>query len=253
MRPAGETIDTSKYGVELLEESRAKAFVVEHHYSGSYPAARLRVGLFRSRELVGVAVFSVPMHNGVVPSYVEGLAPAAGIELGRFVLLDDVPANGETWFLGKAFRVLRAELPEVRALLSFSDPIRRVSADGSTVLPGHVGTIYQAHNGRYVGRSTARTVHVAADGRLVSPRALSKIRKDERGAAYALRQLLAMGAPERQPHEKGAAYVSRALIEGPFRRVRHPGNHAYLWPVGDTRIVRSFAPALAYPKRSEAA
>lgn len=47
-RPAGEPIDPSRYGVELIAEQVARDFVVREHYSGSYPAARCRVGLFRS-------------------------------------------------------------------------------------------------------------------------------------------------------------------------------------------------------------
>ena len=257
-RPSAEPIDPRAFGVEPIDERAAKAFVVEHHYSASYPASRLRVGLFRSRsfarpELVGVAVFSVPMHPTVLPAYVDGLAPSAGIELGRFVLLDDVAGNGETWFLARAFGVLRVELPDVRALLSFSDPVRRTATDGRVVLPGHVGTIYQAHNGRYVGRSKSKTLHVAGDGRVVSARSISKIRNEERGAAYAYRQLVDMGAPARRVGEDPGEYVRRALLEGPFRRVRHPGNHAYLWPIGDARIARAFPPALPYPKLAEAA
>ena len=45
--------------------------------------------------VVGVAVFSVPMHGGVIPKH-TGVAAAEGVELGRFVLRDSVPGNGET-------------------------------------------------------------------------------------------------------------------------------------------------------------
>lgn len=232
-RPAGEPIDPSAYGVEVLDEAPAKVFVVEHHYAASYPAARFRAGLFRARrfsrpELVGVAVFSVPMQPAAVRRH-AGLEPAAGVELGRFVLLDDVPANGETWFLARAFRLLRAEKPDVRAVLSYSDPLPRTAADGRLVKPGHLGTIYRAFNGRHVGRSSRRVLLLDRDGRAVSGRSLSKIRRGERGAEAAIRSLVAAGAPPRRPHEDGAAYVTRALADGSFRRMPHPGNLAYVW------------------------
>lgn len=249
-RPAGEVIDPTRYGVEPIDERAAKAFVEAHHYSGSYPAARVRLGLFLSRafwapELVGVCVFGVPAQARTLPRYAPGAED--GVVLSRFVLLDEVPANAETWFLARAFRALRASHPAVGAVVSYSDPLRRTTADGAVILPGHVGTIYQAFNGRYLGRSGSETLHLSADGRVVSRRALSKIRNDERGAAYAYRQLLGLGAPPRRPLEEGAAYVVRALAEGPFRRVRHPGNHVYAWP-----LVRSceLAPTAGpYPKR----
>jgi hypothetical protein len=259
-RPAGEVIDPSRYGVEpIASDSIAKAFVETHHYSGSMPAARSRVGLYRVRgpgmgtELVGVAVFSVPMQQAVVPKWLPGLAPIEGVELGRFVLLDDVPGNGETWFLARAFRCVRAELPGVKGVVSFSDPVRRTTSDGEVVMPGHVGTIYQGLNARHVGRSKPRVLLLGGDGRVVSPRTVSKLRNEERGKEYAYRELLAMGAPERCPHEDAAAYVARALREGPFRRMRHPGNLCYTWWLADGRERRDLEarslPALPYPRR----
>lgn len=243
-RPAGEPIDPARYGVELISEAEARAFVVRHHYSGTYPAARLRVGLFRASgtgrpDLVGAAVFSVPMQPASIPRW-TGVGAAEGVELGRFVLLDDVEANGETWFLARAFRQLTAELPEVRAVLSYSDPVPREAADGRVVMPGHLGIIYRAHNGRFVGRSSSRTLLLGPDGRAVSGRSLTKIRLGERGAGYAERQLLQMGAPPRWAGESGESYVRRALGCGAFRRVRHPGNLAYVWAL--TRDTRRLLP-----------
>lgn len=56
-RPAGETIRTSDFDVEIIrDDSTAKRFVLAHHYSGSYPAAVLRAGLYQRGALEGVAV-----------------------------------------------------------------------------------------------------------------------------------------------------------------------------------------------------
>lgn len=65
-RPSGELIDPRQFEVAEIPEAEAKGFVVRHHYSGSYPAARFRVGLFRADELVGVAVFSHPCSDRVI-------------------------------------------------------------------------------------------------------------------------------------------------------------------------------------------
>lgn len=70
---------------------------------------------------------------------------------------------------------------------------------------------------------------LAPDGRSVNERTLSKIRLGEQGAGYAVRQLQALGAPAPCLGEDGAAYVSRALEEGNFRRVPHPGNLTFTW------------------------
>lgn len=252
-RPAGEVIDVERYEVEPIEELVAKRFIVSHHYSASYPAACVRAGLYRrtlghARELVGVAVFSVPPQPRALPRW-TGTDDA--LELGRLVLLHDVPGNGESWFLSGAFRVLTSERPGLRAVLSYSDPMVRRTADGELVTPGHVGVIYQAHNGRYVGRSEARWCWFDRAGRIVSRRALSKVRGDERGAASAYAALVAQGAPERRALEDGAAWVARALVEAPWTRVRHPGNLAYVWPIGSDRkrTAAGFPPALPYIRR----
>src|SRR5579862_3731591 len=116
------------YGIEIIPERIAKPFVLNHHYSGTYPAARLAVGLFRSsaaaRELVGVAVFAVGIQPRSIPAYTSYPA-SAGVELSRFVLLDDVKFNGETYFLARAFRALRDTLSDVDVCLSYADPLER--------------------------------------------------------------------------------------------------------------------------------
>lgn len=245
-RPAGEPIDTSRYGVEVVEERDARRFVIAHHYSASMVAARVCVGLFRSRawitsELVGVAVFSVPAGPAVLGRWFDEV-PA--VELGRLVLLDEVPANGESWFVARAFRALRRELPDVRGVLGFSDPVQRVSADGRIIVPGHIGTVYQALNGAYLGRSTPRTLIVAPDGSILSERALSKLRTGDRGAAYTYALLKRWGAPVRRIDEDGGAYVRRALADrNLFRRVRHPGNLAYGWRLDGAKLASA-----PYPK-----
>lgn len=244
-RPAGEPIDPRRYAVDVLDsDNLAREFVRAHHYSGTFPAARARVGLFHDLDLVGVAVFSVPCNKATIPAYAPDLEPNEGVELGRFVLLDEVPANGETWFLARAFRLLREVKRDVRMVLSYSDPVERRSLSGELVLPGHVGTIYQAFNGAYLGRSRAETHIVDADGRVLNRRSLSKIRNQERGHDAAYRRLLAAGAPERKRGEDPADYVTRATSS--FRKLRHPGNHVYTWAFD--RGVRFSRPSQPFPK-----
>lgn len=239
-RPAGEPIDTARHGVDgIAKDTPAKAFVEAHHYSHRFVAARVRAGLYAGGELVGCCVFSVPGQKATIPHYVRCLdsRTPTGVVLGRLVLLDDVPANGESWFVARALRLLKAEKPELDAVVSYSDPVVRTSAAGALVMPGHVGTVYQALNAAYVGRSRKETVALDAGGRVVDRRALSKIRNDESGAGYAYEHLLSVGAPRRRPLEDGAVYVKRALREGPFRAFRHPGNHVYVWTLKPDVVV----------------
>lgn len=243
-RPAGEVIVPSQYDVAAIAEGPAKAFVIEHHYSGSFPAARFRFGLYQRGELAGVAVFSHPCRDEVLTSVFPGVVTAA-VELGRFVLLDEVPGNGETWFLARCFEQLRGH---VRGVVSFSDPVPRTTFDGRPMMPGHVGTIYQAGNGVYLGRASARTLRLLPDGRVFSARAAQKIRSLDRGWRYSAAVLEAFGA---DPVDVGdsTGWLRRWLPQL-TRTMRHPGNHRYAWG-----IARGVVPAgkrAPYPKRIEA-
>lgn len=263
-RPAGEPIDTSRYGVEVISEREARVFVEQHHYSHTFPACRFAVGLFEQRsswfapELVGVAVFSIGVQPGSFSRY--GLLPDGisakdaarrGVELGRFVLLDDVRANGETWFLARARALLREEKPEVEVVLSYSDPVPRRSRAGEVVMPGHVGTIYQASNADYHGRGTSRLLWMAPDGSVINGRALSKIRNDEKGAAYAAEALRLLGAPRQRMGEDGRAWLERVLKSGCFTRFKHGGNHAYSWRMGGKGRGKRPEDAPAFPKQRD--
>ncbi|MBC8737212.1 hypothetical protein F6X40_10370 [Paraburkholderia sp. UCT31] len=239
-RPAGEVFDTTRAEVVGLDESDAKLFVKAHHYSGSYPAARFRAGIvvkppFAPAYLGGVAVFSVPMTQSVIPATLA-LAPAHGVELGRFVLLDSLEANAETWFLGRAFRLLKRHLPEVKGVVAYCDPVERRNAAGELVKRSHTGTIYRAHNAIYRGQGKGRTLWLLPNGQVASERALSKLRSGECGTEYAARQLLEQGAPARLFAESGADWIERLKNTGFLQPLAHPGNHRFVWRLDGARL-----------------
>jgi hypothetical protein len=246
-RPAGEVIDPREFDVApIATDNEAKAFVVGHHYSGSYPAARWRFGLYRHGVLVGVAVFSVPCSPAVLTRVFPG-DPNDSVELGRFVLLPEVLANGESWFLGRAFELLRRD--GLRGVVSFSDPMRRTNVHGEEVFGGHIGGIYQAHNGVYLGRTKPEGLKLLPNGQALSGRMRSKIRNVERGWVAAVAKLVALGAPELAVGADPAEWL-RSVEAQLCRTVRHPGNHRYGWALtGNGR--RSPAPpaALWGPRR----
>lgn len=229
--------DRARYEVAAIDRATAKRFVIGHHYSGSYPAGRIMFGLYCAEALVGVAVLSTPVASKVLTSVFPGLVPSyESIELGRFVLLDAVPANGESYFLGQVFRLAAAQ--GIRGVVSFSDPVPRRAGDGRLVMPGHVGTIYQATNARYLGRNTARSAHLLPDGTVLNARSLQKVRRQEQGREYVERLLVAHGAVARARHEDPTAWLGRALVQARTRCVRHAGKHRYAFVVGRTSTER---------------
>jgi hypothetical protein len=320
-RPAGETIDTRRYEVApILGDGPAKSFVLAHHYSASYPAARFRFGLYTiggtldgyhlpidraglgasrrgnrtgegvaaesaadlvslgndgpsveprkrkgvsghgspvckvgaspareapDRHLVGVAIFSVPMRKEVITSPLK-CAFAEGTELGRLVLLDAVPGNGESWFVARCFDLLKRQ--GIAGVVSHSDPVPRQTADGEIVLPGHVGFVYQALSAVYLGRTKARALKLLPDGRVLSDRAEAKIRAGDSRWRSAARPLIEAGAAEPaddSPHALRA--WANLWIPRLTRRMPHAGNHRYAWAL-DRRLRKLLPTAQPYPK-----
>lgn len=260
--PPGETIRPEEFGVEVIREAVARSFVQTHHYSGSFPAARLSVGLYRKTGVhparpVGVAVFSVPMQRAAIPRY-TGFEAVEGVELGRFVCAPEVAYNGETWFLKRALAALSKEKglhatgqTGVRAVISYADPLERRDASGLITKQAHAGQIYQAHNALFAGRAKPRWLWLNRNGQVVSERGLSKLRNLERGHGYVERALLACGAAPRRCGEHPADWLNRILRPPLFQRIRHPGNFVYCFGLGRTdakRIAGHLPERQAYPR-----
>lgn len=243
-RPIGETIDPHAYEVApIATDNEARAFVCAHHYSGSYPAARYRAGLYaRGGGLVGVAVLSVPSSQAAL----DAALPYPGTEraeLGRLVLLDHVPANAESWFLTQALRLAR-EHKGIEYVVSHSDPMPRVNARGERVFVGHIGTVYQAMSATFVGLTERRTRRVLPDGRTLDNATIGKVRRRASGWEYGTRLLMSYGASE--PTGEWTAWV-RSAVEQVSRPVRHTGNYRYLFGT-DRRARRSLPAGQRYPK-----
>lgn len=240
-RPAHEGgFDARRYRLVQIPEAPARRFVIEHHYSHSFPAARLSFGLLEGEHLVGVVVLGVPMHPRVLTRPFPTLGAHTAAEISRMILLDEVPSNAESNLLGRLFRL--AADHGVRGLVAFSDPLPRLLG-GRLLMPGHVGHCYRVTGGRYLGRGTARTITILPDGTVLTARVQSKLCRGERGAAGVRALLVALGATpladlvaeyalqgvELTP----AQWLDLALEQVGARQVRHRGCHRFVWPVGD--------------------
>lgn len=243
--PAAGEIDARRLAVDVIDTHKvAGPFVRAHHYAASIPVTRLSVGLFADGaggrpELVGVCVFSHPVNDASVPKNAGLTNPRTACDLGRLVVLDSQGCNAESFLVARAFRLLRREKPEILSVISYADPVRRIDADGRVFMPGHVGGLYAVMAARYVGRSSLRTDLILPDGRPVSSRALSKIRNAECGQRYAIDDLLSAGARPLRHGEDRGEWLADLQQSGFLRRRRHPGCHAYVFPL--TRAARHAA------------
>ncbi|MEU7802673.1 hypothetical protein AB0B10_25775 [Micromonospora arborensis] len=237
--------------VAAAPEAEVKRFVLDHHYAATFPAARLRYGLYRRGQLVGAIVLGVPMSAQVLTNVFPELdAYTESLELSRLIILDVIPANAESWFCAQAFRLAADQ--GVRGLVAFSDPLPRV-VNGIQTTPGHWGTVYQALGASYLGRGTPRTLTMLPDGTTLTARARQKVVGGEQGCAGVIARLTAAGATPPAPGEDLSVWIDVALRAVGAVQVRHPGNHRYAFPVARSRRERTSTaiamPSRPYPKR----
>lgn len=250
----------ARYDVAEIAEAQARDFVLAHHYSQAWPSAMIRYGLFDGGDLVGAIVIGTPMGNNVLTLPFPNLVPnRESAELSRLVLLDAVPGNAESWFATRAFELAALprvnskgeDMPGLRGIVAFSDPVARV-VNGRQVMPGHVGTIYQAKNAVYTGTASPRSLKMLPDGSVFSARAKSKITGGERGAAGAIAQLVSRGASPLLPGQDVNAWLRAALQQVGAKNVRQRGVHRYVFRIGDKTSRRGVViglPSKPYPKR----
>jgi hypothetical protein len=144
--------DTSKLSIRLITKSVAKDIIVNNHYSGLWTKVSYAIGLFTSEveehtffnnvedKLIGVACYGDPIGRSAGQSITPVLERTEVLELTRLFVFDGYGSNIESWFFAKTFDWLRENVPQIKALISYSDPKE-----------GHCGTIYQATNWLYQG------------------------------------------------------------------------------------------------------
>jgi hypothetical protein len=246
-----------RFDVAPIDHAAAAAFVRQHHYAATWPSVTLAYALHDHSGdrpvLAGIIARGMPTDDRVLTNPFPSLVPNdESLEWSRLVLVDDVPANGESRFAARAFELAAAH--GIRGIVTFADPLARSSrtpAGPALVKPGHIGIVYQALNMSYLGRATPRTLRVLPDGTVLTARAISKVRTGERGAGGVISRLVQLGAPRPDGQLDPAAWLDVAFDAIGAYRQRHPGNYRYAVRIGTrsqrTRTIIAM-PAAAYPK-----
>jgi len=152
--------DFSKLRIKNLRAKRAKKFIKRFHYShGCHNGPSPNYGLMFSNRLIGVCMFATPCSENVRASILGKEHKDAVIELHRLYTIDDAPKNCESWFVSRCLNKLKEDKTRVKVVISFSDTTE-----------GHYGTIYQACNAWYYGKSSPATFYKDKNGRLRHPR-----------------------------------------------------------------------------------
>ena len=148
------------YEVVKIPCKQAKEYIIKNHYShGCHNAPSPCYGLFKSGELIGVLMFATPCSEAVRSSIWGVNHKDSVIELHRLHILDVTPKNAESWFISRCIALLKQDRPKTRGIISFSDTTQ-----------GHSGTIYQATNFYFIGKTSSATFYLDDTGRLRHPR-----------------------------------------------------------------------------------
>lgn len=144
------------YVVLPVDFKTARAFVAQHHYArGMHNGPTALFGLWDGPSLLGVVAFATPCSEAVRSSVFGPDHKGRVTELSRVVLIDEAPHNSESFFVSRALRLLKESRPDIWAVVSFADTAH-----------GHVGTIYQASNLWYAGRSKSAQHFIDTEGRI---------------------------------------------------------------------------------------
>lgn len=158
----GGAIPTSplQYRVGRIEKLVAYRYFRERHYSKSCsPNVFPAYGLFDGFEMIGALAFHIPTSENLREGILGKEHKRSVLELHRLFIEDCTPKNTESWFIGLCLRLLKKEVPSIRAVVAFSDPTE-----------GHVGTVYKATNFRAMGQGSPARFYRDKEGRLRYPR-----------------------------------------------------------------------------------
>lgn len=112
-------------------------WMIRRHYLHKWPGVVVAIlALCRDDEPVGCIVFALP------PAATYKRYGGLTWELARLWVDDSEPTNTESWFIARAVRWVKANRPDVWALVSYADPS-----------VGHLGTVYRAANWMADGRT----------------------------------------------------------------------------------------------------
>lgn len=159
------------YTVKQISAADAKAYIRKYHYAhGCINAPTKCYGLFEPGNdgewfqedagFIGVCMFATPCSENVRSSVFGSEYKDHVIELHRLHILDRTPKNTETWFIARCLRRLKEDMPEIWAVISFSD-----------LTEGHTGVIYRAANAYRLGSTGGESrFYLDGSGRLRHPR-----------------------------------------------------------------------------------
>jgi len=204
----------SKIIMKEVPHKIAKEYIEKNHYSHKIPQAiKFRFGFYYDDKLIGCCIYSVPANYHCVSCLFDDEQQLICVELSRFYGEDDTCKNFESYCISKTFDILKDKYDFI---LSYADSYFN-----------HVGTIYQALNFLYLGKTNKETRFLYND-KLITRRALGR-----------------NGNSEKEDREK-------LLLLG-AKQIKMPGKYKYIYLICNRRRKKELlkklkCSVLPYPK-----
>lgn len=127
--------------LEPCTAKEVRPFIEENHYSKSINGVKITqcFKVMFGGALVGAVLFG-QLSTTAWKKF--GESEREVLELRRLVLLDACGRNSESRVIGWCLRWVKKNLPDVRVIVSYADPMH-----------GHTGVIYKASNFKMVGKT----------------------------------------------------------------------------------------------------
>lgn len=139
--------------VDWCSYQAAKYAVMHWHYSKAMPTGKiLKIGVWEDDRFIGAVLFSRGANKEIGSPY--GLKQTGVCELTRVAL--DIHKSPVSRVVTAAMKMLRKQSPALRLIVSYADPLQL-----------HNGTIYQAMNWVYVGKTRAQPSLLCPDGSIL--------------------------------------------------------------------------------------
>jgi hypothetical protein len=134
-----------EFDVELAKREDVEVFI-KRHYLQKFPTGIKKIYAIHKKETEGKKMVGMIIYGTPFPTVVKFLEPEVKLnemlELKRLYIDDIGVRNLESFVIGQTLNLLRKEEPNLKVVVTFADDNQ-----------GHVGGIYQATNGIYLGKS----------------------------------------------------------------------------------------------------
>lgn len=215
----GEARDLSLFDVEDAEVPKvrdmtvgpvavadAQEFARRYHYTGVGNNLNWRWGLWHGAVLHGIVAYNLPTRRTCASVF--GAEHEHRVwHMGRLILSDASPRNSESRLIGGSLRAIRAEYPDVWAVLTYA------ATD-----VGHLGYVYQATNAIYTGvggdlnyyidlAGQRRGTHL--DGRRVGPERAEAMGWTRHAGGVKHRYVYVLGSKSQRRHRMSLLRLSQ--------------------------------------------